>query len=80
MNRSWTRFRRASLALGVAAALGFGATQALAAPDQARFRACSWSPSGPQFDDECNYSCTQSGFDFGYCDSGQCVCTSFGRR
>ena len=80
MSQTWNQLRRAALAFAFVGTLGFGATQALAAPDQARFRSCPWSPSGPQIDDNCNYSCTQQGFDFGYCENGQCTCIDFGRR
>ncbi len=76
MNRSWTRFRRALLALSFVGTMGFGATQAVAAPDQARFQTCPWSPHGPQFDEDCLYDCTRQGFDFGYCENGHCVCTN----
>jgi hypothetical protein len=76
MNRSWTRFRRALLALSFVGAMGFGATQAAAAPEQARMAACSQS-SGPTIDDTCDYNCRQAGFDWGYCYGGSCVCKNF---
>jgi hypothetical protein len=79
MNRSWTQLRRAVPALAFIGTLGFGATQAIAVPTQARFQGCPWSSSGPQFDDNCYYGCTQSGFDFGYCENGQCQCTDLSR-
>jgi|GEM_PF-1852619 len=79
MNRSCTSFRRSLLALSFVGAMGFGATQAAAAPEQARFQSCPWSPNGPQFDDNCNYDCIRRGFDFGYCENGQCACTDLSR-
>ncbi len=78
MNQPWTQLRRAVLAFAFAGTLGFGATQALAAPERAQFQACPWSPTGPQIDDDCNYYCTQQGFDFGYCFIGQCQCVVIG--
>jgi hypothetical protein len=74
MNRSWTRFRRAALALSFAGAMGFGATQALAAPDQAGFRGCKWGPSGPLIDPLCDEQCRGYGYDYGSCRTGTCVC------
>jgi hypothetical protein len=78
MNRSWTRFRRALLALSFVGAMGFGATQAAAAPEQARFQSCPFTGSGPQIDDDCDLSCRQKGYDYGYCGTGGfCVCKNF---
>ncbi|HEX2188064.1 MAG TPA: hypothetical protein VHG51_04165 [Longimicrobiaceae bacterium] len=74
--RGWTTIRGGLLALAFAGAMGFGATQALAAPEQARTASCS-RLSGPTFDDGCDQQCRASGFDFGYCHSGVCVCRNF---
>lgn len=73
MNRSWTRFRRALLALSFVGTMGFGATQAAAAPEQARMATCSRF-SGPTIDGTCDYDCKQRGYDYGYCYAGYCVC------
>jgi hypothetical protein len=76
MNRSWTRFCRALLALSLVGTLGFGATQAAAAPDQARFRACKWTPNGPQLDPYCDEQCRAQGWGWGYCNGGMCMCSN----
>lgn len=79
MNKPWIQLRRGMLALSFVGAMGFGATQAIAAPEQARFQTCPWSPNGPQFDDDCYAYCQQQRFDFGYCENGGCVCTNLSR-
>jgi len=51
----------------VAAALGFGATQALAAPrEPAAAAACSNA--------SCSWSCVKKGYDGGACINGVCTC------
>jgi hypothetical protein len=69
MNQPWTQLRRAMLAFAFVGTLGFGATQAFAVPEQARFRSCALYP-----EDECYAGCTAQGWDYGYCDRGQCKC------
>lgn len=75
MSQTGNRLRRGMLALAFAGSLGFGASQALAAPTPARFLACS--SSGITFDPNCEYYCNQQGYDFGFCRYGQCVCRNF---
>jgi hypothetical protein len=75
MNQPWTQLRRAVLAFAFAGTLGFGATQAVAAPDQARFRGCTWTVNGPALDPECDERCRAEGWDWGYCHTGQCICS-----
>lgn len=75
MDQPWTLFRRGMLALAFAGSLGFGASQALAAPAPARFLACS--SIGTTFDPNCESYCNQQGYDFGFCRYGQCVCRNF---
>lgn len=77
MNQPWTKLRRAMLAFAFIGTLGFGASQAIAVPTQARNPSCSWG-SGPTFDDYCYQMCVDAGFDFGYCENGGCQCTEFG--
>ena len=71
MNRSTTRLRRALLALSFAGAMGFGATQALAAPDAAAVAGCALD--GVQVLD-CTAACRAKGYDEGYCTGGYCIC------
>lgn len=78
MTRTWTRLRPALLSLAFLGALGFGATQALAAPDQAQFRRCNWSPAGPQLDPYCDEQCRAQGYEWGYCNGGSCICSTLG--
>lgn len=66
MNGASRQVRRAAAALAVAASLGFGAAQALAAPVAEAARACN--PKG------CNSWCqAQGGFE-GRCSEGACLC------
>lgn len=71
MNRSWIRIRRGMLAVAFAGAMGFGATQAVAAPEQARAAGCQLD--GVQVRD-CNSACRAKGYDEGHCALGQCFC------
>lgn len=67
MNGTLKRARNGMAALALAASLGFGATQALAAlPADEAARACN--PKG------CNAQCqAQGGFE-GRCNNGACLC------
>jgi hypothetical protein len=60
--------QRGMFAAMTAAALGFGAAQAFAAPaaGAAAERACS---SG-----QCSRDCRRAGYDGGFCDQGGCIC------
>ena len=61
------RIGRWLLAVGSAAALGFGASQAMASPrEAAEERACN--PTG------CNKQCQAQGGISGRCNNGQCLC------
>lgn len=62
-----TLLRRTLFAAGVAAALGFGAAQAVAAPARANagFRGCSQNA--------CDMKCAQTG-QIGFCDGRGCSC------
>lgn len=71
MNRSWTRIRHAVLALSFAGAMGFGTTQALAAPGVAAVLGCQLD--GVQVTD-CNAACRAKGYDQGTCALGRCIC------
>jgi hypothetical protein len=73
MNRSSTNVRRALLALAFVGALGFGATQAVAAPEQARTATCS-ETSGSEIDYSCARECRRMGYYWGTCDGGVCSC------
>ena len=63
-----SRGKRWAFAAGVVAALGFGGTQALAAPGQAEAQVCS--------DSTCNKICTRAGAAWGECNPNglTCVC------
>jgi len=71
MNRSWTRLRRALLALSFVGAMGFGATQAFATPEAAAVAGCALD--GVQVSD-CTAACRAKGYDVGYCALGRCIC------
>ena len=63
------RMRGGMFAAAMAAALGFGGTQAFASPDAAAAdaeRACSGG--------QCNRDCRARGYDGGFCDQGGCIC------
>jgi hypothetical protein len=64
-----SRIAQWTLALAVASSLGFGATQALAAPQDApTLRACDWAT--------CYNGCRAKGYFTGKCGSdGFCYCT-----
>lgn len=56
------------LALAVASSLGFGATQAIAAPqDTPTLRVCDWAT--------CYNACRAKGYFTGKCSGGVCYCT-----
>jgi hypothetical protein len=59
---------RGAAALGLLAALGFGAAQALAAPAAAETAARACSPL------TCAASCFNRGYDLWYCSDGVCHC------
>lgn len=62
---------RMMLCAAVAAALGFGARQAIAAPGP------DLGPGGACNEQTCDYWCvTQMGANYGFCLSGNCVCRS----
>ena len=76
MHRPLVYLRHAGLFAGLASSLGFGATQALAAPKPAAavVEAC-WNFPNP--DADCNRMCRNgSGTGGGYCDfeDGLCIC------
>lgn len=57
-----------TLALAFVSSLGFGATQALAAPQDApAVRACDWAT--------CYNACRAKGYFTGKCYNGVCTCT-----
>jgi hypothetical protein len=62
------RIRGGMFAAAMAAALGFGGTQAFASPGTAADaeRACSGG--------QCNRDCRARGADGGFCDQGGCIC------
>ncbi|HEX2188063.1 MAG TPA: hypothetical protein VHG51_04160 [Longimicrobiaceae bacterium] len=74
MNRSWNHLRRTMLSLAFVGTMGFGATQALAAPEQARAKGCMLD--GVQVAD-CTAACRAKGYDVGYCGNGYCLCRSW---
>lgn len=75
MRRSLSHLRGALFGTAVAISLGFGASQALAAPAAAaRFASCPYSPNGPYFYGPCETDCVARGYDFGFCRYGSCVC------
>jgi hypothetical protein len=76
MSQTWNQLRRAALALGVVASLGFGATQALATPDQARLR--GGQQSGSTINPFCDAQCRELGFDYCSCTTGACACYMLG--
>ncbi len=63
-----TRAARLTLAACTAAALGFGAAQALAAPSGDAGGAAVCRPG------DCSRACKASGADGGKCTGGMCVC------
>ena len=73
MSRSLSFLRRGFLAVAIVASLGFGATQALAAPDRAaRYGSCELTGYG-YFPER---GCAECQFISGYCDgfSEDCLC------
>lgn len=69
MTRMLARTARWTLAAGVAGALAFGGTQALAAP--------ATDPAlgvGLCTNDNCRTFCKAVGYGTGWCASGRCVC------
>lgn len=71
MNRTGTHLRRGLLALSFVGTMGFGATQALAAPGAAAVAGCALD--GVQVRD-CTAACRAKGYDEGYCTGGYCIC------
>ncbi len=74
MRAASLNLRRGLLGLVVTASLGFGVTQALAAPAAARAQSnsCPYSGNGPYIYPPCEEACPGG---FGYCDgNGSCVC------
>lgn len=58
---------RGAFALGILATLGFGAQQAVAAPAERL--------AGPAcISQDCDYSCITTGYNYGICVNGKCVC------
>jgi hypothetical protein len=72
MSRSFTYLRRTLFGASCAVVFGFGATQALAAPLQARSEMCSLE--GTYLDPACWSFCNQHGFDAGECTNNSCWC------
>jgi hypothetical protein len=72
MSRSVSYLRRGLLGLAFVGSLGFGATQALASPEQARYSSCelSWSPYLPRG------GCPEC-VNGGYCSGTSYDCTCF---
>ncbi len=67
MRGTGIRMRRGRFALAMAASLGFGAAQAVAAPAAADARACTNA--------QCNLDCQRRGYDGGFCaGSWGCAC------
>lgn len=60
--------RRGAFAALMAAALGFGGVQALAAP------AAAQDPSGACSSGQCSRDCRRAGYEGGFCDQGGCIC------
>ena len=72
--RTSLKARRGLLAVILAAPLGFGVTQAAAAPAaaSAQSNSCPYSANGPYFYPPCEEACPGG---FGYCDgNGFCAC------
>ncbi|MEW5928025.1 MAG: hypothetical protein AB1941_11110 [Gemmatimonadota bacterium] len=72
MSQTWNHVRRALVALSFLGAMGFGATQALAAPDHAR------QQSGSTINPYCDEQCRQLGYDYCSCTNGACACYMLG--
>jgi hypothetical protein len=69
MSRSIQRIRQTVLGAAVAAALGFGAAQALASPQASAPRDGPYCDSG-----FCNDLCQLIGAPGGFCSRGSCFC------
>ena len=70
MSRTIARMRAAAYAAAVAGALGFGATQALAAP-----RPCPLTAVGSCSNQaNCERTCTNAGYATRGCSNGCCYC------
>lgn len=69
----WTHLRRGLLALAFAGAMGFGATQALAAPERGAVVGCKLDGV---YVSDCTAACRAKGYDVGYCTAGYCLCRS----
>ncbi len=78
MSRSLLYLRRGLLGIAFVGSLGFGVTQAFATPQpgSARSGSCPWSPNGPYFYGPCDDYCRGQNAEWGYCDSGSCICVS----
>lgn len=72
MSRSFIYLRRLLFGTSCTIVFGFGATQALATPQQTAAWACY--PAGPN--EECDYSCRALMYSWGYCNglTMQCEC------
>lgn len=73
MSRSLSNLRRVLLGAATAGSLAFGATQALASPEQARVKYCGASQDGsPYYSKYCGSGCIGG---HGYCNEvGICKC------
>lgn len=74
MSRSFSHLRRAVFGLSCVVVFGFGATQALASPDQDRFGDCARTGYAYVPRDGCPTDCPLSGLGFCNGRSTQCVC------
>lgn len=72
MSRSFIYLRRTLFGVSCAVVFGFGATQALAAPQHAGPEMCSFS--GTYLDPACWSHCTERGFHAGECYNYSCWC------
>ncbi len=76
MSRSFIHLRRALFGLSCAIVFGFGATQALAAPQQSRVdKLCPYTLIAyPYITSECIEYCNDLGYFDGECRSTGCTC------
>jgi hypothetical protein len=72
MRKHTRRIQRVVFGMGMVAAMGFGAVQAVATPAQANAAAVACTP---EQDYNCmTYCLIQKGGDGWLCDSGRCIC------
>lgn len=71
MRKHTRRIQRVVFGMGMLAAMGFGAAQAVAAPSKAGAAAATCTSAERR---NCLIYCNSIGGDGGFCENGQCTC------